>query len=51
MICVKIKSALCSFLDRSDNAGKPRNVIKKQNGNQCCSSNRQSMKFMGVTTG
>ncbi|CAI5667428.1 unnamed protein product [Oreochromis niloticus] len=37
--------------DRSDNAGKPRNVIKKQNGNQCCSSNRQSMKFMGVTTG
>ncbi|XP_067430804.1 KN motif and ankyrin repeat domain-containing protein 1-like isoform X2 [Thunnus thynnus] len=37
--------------DRSTNAGVLRNVMKKQNGDQGCSSNRKSMKFMKVTTG
>ncbi|KAI3362126.1 hypothetical protein L3Q82_012454, partial [Scortum barcoo] len=37
--------------DRSTNAGVLGPVMKKQNGDQGCSSNRKSMKFMRVTTG
>ncbi|XP_062290553.1 KN motif and ankyrin repeat domain-containing protein 1-like isoform X1 [Scomber scombrus] len=37
--------------DRSTNVGVLRSVMKKQNGDQGCSSNRKSMKFMKVTTG
>ncbi|XP_071322700.1 KN motif and ankyrin repeat domain-containing protein 1-like isoform X2 [Trachinotus anak] len=37
--------------DRSANSDVLRPVMKKQNGNQGCSSNRKSMKFMRVTTG
>ncbi|XP_072227654.1 KN motif and ankyrin repeat domains 1-like [Leuresthes tenuis] len=37
--------------DRSTNACKSRSVMKKQSGDQCCSSNRKSMKFMRVTAG
>ncbi|XP_054468966.1 KN motif and ankyrin repeat domain-containing protein 1-like [Anoplopoma fimbria] len=37
--------------DRSTNAGVLRSVMKKQNGDQGCSSIRKSMKFMRVTTG
>lgn len=39
------------FLERSTNAGVLRSVMKKQNSDQVCSSNRKSMKFMRVTTG
>ncbi|GLD51692.1 KN motif and ankyrin repeat domain-containing protein 1-like protein [Lates japonicus] len=35
----------------SDRSGVLRSVKKKQNGDQGCSSNRKSMKFMRVTTG
>ncbi|XP_074473966.1 KN motif and ankyrin repeat domain-containing protein 1-like isoform X1 [Sebastes fasciatus] len=37
--------------DRSTHAGVLRSVMKKQNGDQGCSSNRKSMKFMRVTAG
>ncbi|XP_059214373.1 KN motif and ankyrin repeat domain-containing protein 1b [Centropristis striata] len=40
-----------SLQDRASNAGGLRSVMKKQNGNQGCSSSRKSMKFMRVTTG
>ncbi|KAF7664451.1 hypothetical protein LDENG_00177050 [Lucifuga dentata] len=37
--------------DRPCNASMLRSVMKKQNGDQGCSSNRKSMKFFRVTTG
>ncbi|KAM9338706.1 KN motif and ankyrin repeat domain-containing protein 1-like [Symphorus nematophorus] len=51
MIQMLEQQASAALQDRSTNAGMLRSVVKKQNGDQGCSSNRKSMKFMRVTTG
>ncbi|XP_070780935.1 KN motif and ankyrin repeat domain-containing protein 1-like [Enoplosus armatus] len=51
MIQMLEQQASSSLQDRSTNAGVLRSVMKKQKGDQGCSSNRKSMKFMRVTTG
>ncbi|XP_035465020.2 KN motif and ankyrin repeat domain-containing protein 1-like isoform X2 [Scophthalmus maximus] len=51
MIQMLEQQASSALQDRSANPGVLRSVIKKQNGDQGCSSNRKSMKFMRVTTG
>ncbi|XP_069556860.1 KN motif and ankyrin repeat domain-containing protein 1-like [Brachyistius frenatus] len=51
MIKMLEQQASSATQDGSTNARKPWSVMKKQNGDQSCSSNRKSMKFMKVTTG
>ncbi|XP_044030952.1 KN motif and ankyrin repeat domain-containing protein 1-like isoform X2 [Siniperca chuatsi] len=51
MIQMLEQQASPALQDRSTNASVLRSVMKKQNGDQGCSSNRKSMKFMRVTTG
>ncbi|XP_049460279.1 KN motif and ankyrin repeat domain-containing protein 1-like [Epinephelus fuscoguttatus] len=51
MIQMLEQQASSALQDRSTKAGVLRSVMKKQNGDQSCSSNRKSMKFMRVTTG
>ncbi|XP_031173639.1 KN motif and ankyrin repeat domain-containing protein 1-like isoform X1 [Sander lucioperca] len=51
MIQMLENQASSALQDRSTNAGVLRSVMKKQNGDQGCSSNRKSMKLMRVTTG
>ncbi|XP_069370246.1 KN motif and ankyrin repeat domain-containing protein 1-like [Paralichthys olivaceus] len=51
MIQLLEQQASSALQDRSANSGVQRPVIKKQNGEQGCSSNRRSMKFMRVTAG
>ncbi|XP_042365598.1 KN motif and ankyrin repeat domain-containing protein 1-like [Plectropomus leopardus] len=51
MIQMLEQQASSALQDRSTKAGVLRSVMKKQNGDQGCSSNRKSMKFMRVTTG
>ncbi|XP_041826951.1 KN motif and ankyrin repeat domain-containing protein 1-like isoform X2 [Melanotaenia boesemani] len=51
MIKMLEQQASSAMQDGSTNASKPKSVIKKQSGDQCCGSNRKSMKFMRVTTG
>ncbi|XP_070845232.1 KN motif and ankyrin repeat domain-containing protein 1-like [Chaetodon trifascialis] len=45
------QQASSALQERSTNASVLRSVMKKQNGDQGCSSNRKSMKFMRVTAG
>uniref|UniRef100_A0A3P8RPE1 KN motif and ankyrin repeat domains 1b n=1 Tax=Amphiprion percula TaxID=161767 RepID=A0A3P8RPE1_AMPPE len=51
MIKLLEQQASSTLQDRSTSAGKPRSAIKKQNGDQSCSNNRKSMKFMKVSAG
>ncbi|XP_060928218.1 KN motif and ankyrin repeat domain-containing protein 1-like [Limanda limanda] len=51
MIQLLEQQASSALQDRSANPGVQRPVIKKQNGEPGCSSNRRSMKFMRVTAG
>ncbi|XP_035524521.1 KN motif and ankyrin repeat domain-containing protein 1-like [Morone saxatilis] len=51
MIQMLERQASSALQDRSTNASVPRSVMKKQNGDQGCSSNRKSMKLLRVTTG
>ncbi|XP_023277991.1 KN motif and ankyrin repeat domain-containing protein 1-like [Seriola lalandi dorsalis] len=51
MIQMLEQQASSALQDRSANSVVLRSVMKKQNGDQGCSSNRKSMKFMRVTTG
>ncbi|XP_027138079.1 KN motif and ankyrin repeat domain-containing protein 1 isoform X2 [Larimichthys crocea] len=51
MIQMLEQQASSALQDRSTNTGVLRSVMKKQNGDQGCSSTRKSMKFMRVTTG
>ncbi|XP_029941515.1 KN motif and ankyrin repeat domain-containing protein 1-like [Salarias fasciatus] len=51
MIKMLEEQASSALQDRSNYAGKPRTVVKKQNGDQSCSSNRKNLKFLKVTTG
>ncbi|XP_024864168.1 KN motif and ankyrin repeat domain-containing protein 1 isoform X1 [Kryptolebias marmoratus] len=50
MINMLEQQSASSLKDRS-NVCKPWLVMKKRGGDQCCGSNRKSMKFMKVTTG
>ncbi|XP_068561693.1 KN motif and ankyrin repeat domain-containing protein 1-like [Cebidichthys violaceus] len=45
------QTSSAALQDRSTDAAVLRTVMKKQNGDQGCSSNRKSMKFMRVTAG
>ncbi|XP_029300811.1 LOW QUALITY PROTEIN: KN motif and ankyrin repeat domain-containing protein 1-like [Cottoperca gobio] len=51
MIQMLEQQASSTLQDRSTNASVLRSVMKKQNSDQGCSSNRKTMKFLGVTTG
>ncbi|XP_040914971.1 KN motif and ankyrin repeat domain-containing protein 1b [Toxotes jaculatrix] len=51
MIQMLEQQASSALQERSANSGALRSVMKKQNGDQGCSSNRKSMKFMRVATG
>ncbi|CAN9504380.1 unnamed protein product [Ophioblennius macclurei] len=51
MIKMLEEQASSALQDRSNIAGKPRPVTKKQNGDQSCSTNRKNLKFLKVTTG
>ncbi|XP_034752748.1 KN motif and ankyrin repeat domain-containing protein 1-like [Etheostoma cragini] len=51
MIQMLEHQASSALQDRSTNAGVLRSVMKKQESDQGCSSNRKSMRLMRVTTG
>ncbi|TKS84830.1 KN motif and ankyrin repeat domain-containing protein 1 [Collichthys lucidus] len=51
MIQMLEQQASSALQGRSTNPGVLRSVMKKQNGDQGCSSTRKSMKFMRATTG
>uniref|UniRef100_UPI003AAB7705 KN motif and ankyrin repeat domain-containing protein 1-like n=1 Tax=Centroberyx gerrardi TaxID=166262 RepID=UPI003AAB7705 len=45
------QQASSALQDRPTNVNMLRSIMKKQNGDQGCSSNRKTLKFMRVTTG